>query len=191
MQPERIVETSLYADDLERAEAFYRDVLGLERIAREPERHVFFRVGEGVLLVFRAESTLRGQGLPGARSERSRSRRARDRGGGTGCLAVATGLKGSGHRARGDLAPRRPFALLPRPGRKLAGTGHARRLGPALRLVKSSGRGDPSTSPPLRLTPARPTPYHASTSSVFSRRFPRGSMRWPAATLRSRRSARL
>lgn len=64
MQPERIVETCLYADDLEHAEAFYRDVLGLERVGREEGRHVFFRVGEGVLLIFRAESTLRGDALP-------------------------------------------------------------------------------------------------------------------------------
>jgi catechol 2,3-dioxygenase-like lactoylglutathione lyase family enzyme len=55
----QIVETALYADDLDAAEAFYRDVLGLERIGREAGRHVFFSVGRGdVLLVFRPAATL-------------------------------------------------------------------------------------------------------------------------------------
>jgi catechol 2,3-dioxygenase-like lactoylglutathione lyase family enzyme len=36
---------------------FYRNVLGLEVIGKEPGRHVFFRAGEGVLLIFNPEST--------------------------------------------------------------------------------------------------------------------------------------
>lgn len=52
-----IIETSLYADDLQAAERFYRDVLGLRIIGREEGRHVFFRCGRGVLLIFRAEVT--------------------------------------------------------------------------------------------------------------------------------------
>jgi catechol 2,3-dioxygenase-like lactoylglutathione lyase family enzyme len=60
-----VVETSVYADDLERAEAFYLGVLGLERMGREEGRHVFFRVGQaGVLLVFNPEATLKGDSLP-------------------------------------------------------------------------------------------------------------------------------
>jgi catechol 2,3-dioxygenase-like lactoylglutathione lyase family enzyme len=59
---QHLVEAALYVDDLDRAEAFYRDVLGLEVIGREPGRHVFFRAGEGVLLVFNPESTQK-QGL--------------------------------------------------------------------------------------------------------------------------------
>jgi catechol 2,3-dioxygenase-like lactoylglutathione lyase family enzyme len=63
---EAVVETSVYADDLEQAEAFYRDVLGLPVLAHEQGRHVFFQVGAaGVLLVFRADATLRGDSLPG------------------------------------------------------------------------------------------------------------------------------
>src|SRR5690349_20780406 len=55
---EGIVETGIYADDLGRAEAFYRDVLGLPVLSREEGRHVFFRVGvRQVLLVFNAEAT--------------------------------------------------------------------------------------------------------------------------------------
>jgi catechol 2,3-dioxygenase-like lactoylglutathione lyase family enzyme len=60
-----IVETGVYVDDLDRAEAFYRDVLGLPVLAREPGRHVFFGAGPGgVLLVFLAEATLAGDVLP-------------------------------------------------------------------------------------------------------------------------------
>jgi catechol 2,3-dioxygenase-like lactoylglutathione lyase family enzyme len=60
-----VVETAIYADDLDAAEDFYRGVLGLSVIGREPGRHVFFRVGEAsVLLAFRAESTLKGDVLP-------------------------------------------------------------------------------------------------------------------------------
>jgi catechol 2,3-dioxygenase-like lactoylglutathione lyase family enzyme len=59
-----LVEVAAYVEDLDRAAAFYRDVLGLEPIGREPGRHVFFRVGDGVLLLFRAAETLKGTILP-------------------------------------------------------------------------------------------------------------------------------
>ena len=59
-----ILETSLYADDLEAAERFYAEVLGLETITRVPGRHVFFRCGERVFLVFNAARTLEGGMLP-------------------------------------------------------------------------------------------------------------------------------
>ena len=61
---EHLVEAGIYADDLERAEAFYHDILGLEVLTKEPGRHVFFRVGDSVLLIFRAEETLKGGMLP-------------------------------------------------------------------------------------------------------------------------------
>lgn len=47
-----VLETCLYAADLAAAERFYGDALGLDAFAREPGRHVFFRCGAGVLLVF-------------------------------------------------------------------------------------------------------------------------------------------
>jgi catechol 2,3-dioxygenase-like lactoylglutathione lyase family enzyme len=60
-----VVETGIYADDLDRAEAFYHEVLGLPVIGREPGRHIFFRVGAAsVLLVFNAATTLLGDQLP-------------------------------------------------------------------------------------------------------------------------------
>lgn len=56
-----MLETSLYADDLDAAERFYAGVLGLEVIGRVAGRHVFFRCGDAVLLVFDPAST----GAPG------------------------------------------------------------------------------------------------------------------------------
>jgi catechol 2,3-dioxygenase-like lactoylglutathione lyase family enzyme len=57
MQPSAILETALCVTDLEAAEGFYRDVLGLDEISRVEGRHVFFRCGSGVLLLFDAEAT--------------------------------------------------------------------------------------------------------------------------------------
>ena len=60
-----IIETAVYVDDLQAAETFYRTVLGLPVISKEPGRHVFFQVGEAsVLLAFLAEVTLKGDPLP-------------------------------------------------------------------------------------------------------------------------------
>jgi catechol 2,3-dioxygenase-like lactoylglutathione lyase family enzyme len=53
----RVLESALYAEDLEETAAFYADVLGLERIAEVRGRHVFFRAGDGVLLLFRPAAT--------------------------------------------------------------------------------------------------------------------------------------
>jgi catechol 2,3-dioxygenase-like lactoylglutathione lyase family enzyme len=57
MTPSAILESALYVTDLAAAEAFYGDVLGLEPIGKVEGRHVFFRCGEGVVLLFRAEAT--------------------------------------------------------------------------------------------------------------------------------------
>jgi catechol 2,3-dioxygenase-like lactoylglutathione lyase family enzyme len=54
---EGVLETCLYARDLEAAERFYAGVLELDVVARVPERHVFFRCGAAMLLVFDPERT--------------------------------------------------------------------------------------------------------------------------------------
>jgi catechol 2,3-dioxygenase-like lactoylglutathione lyase family enzyme len=111
---EGILETALYADDLDRAEAFYGTVLGLERITRAGNRHVFFRCGDGVLLIFNPAETVK----PPA----------------DGALPVPPhGTKGNGHmcfrvgrqaldachdRGGHPLAEQRQLLLLPRSGRK-------------------------------------------------------------------------
>jgi len=48
---EGMLETALYAEDLDKVEAFYEGVLGLSKISRSGNRHVFFRCGPGVLLI--------------------------------------------------------------------------------------------------------------------------------------------
>jgi catechol 2,3-dioxygenase-like lactoylglutathione lyase family enzyme len=57
MQPAGILETVLYAKDLGAVEAFYRDVLGLEPFVRVPGRHLFYRCGNQVLLIFNPDAT--------------------------------------------------------------------------------------------------------------------------------------
>jgi catechol 2,3-dioxygenase-like lactoylglutathione lyase family enzyme len=52
VQIRHILETSLYVDDLAKAEDFYATQLGLRVESRGPGRHVFFRCGEGMLLLF-------------------------------------------------------------------------------------------------------------------------------------------
>jgi catechol 2,3-dioxygenase-like lactoylglutathione lyase family enzyme len=66
MTPSAILESALYVTDLDAAAAFYGEVLGLERIATVEGRHVFFRCGSGVLLLFNAEAT-RQPPAPGAK----------------------------------------------------------------------------------------------------------------------------
>ncbi|HSU16205.1 VOC family protein [Longimicrobium sp.] len=65
MRAREILETCLYAGDLDATENFYTRVLGLERIARVDGRHVFFRCGGRVFLVFNAEATAGGGVIPG------------------------------------------------------------------------------------------------------------------------------
>src|SRR5438105_15959282 len=60
-----ITETAIYVDDVHATETFYRTILGLKVIGKEPRHHVFFQVGDSdVLLAFVAESTLKGDSLP-------------------------------------------------------------------------------------------------------------------------------
>jgi catechol 2,3-dioxygenase-like lactoylglutathione lyase family enzyme len=61
----RILETALYAADLDAAEGFYGGVLGLERVARVGDRHVFFRLAGSMLLIFNPSETERPPGDPG------------------------------------------------------------------------------------------------------------------------------
>ncbi len=67
MQPNGILETVLYATDLEATEAFYRDVLGLEPFSSAVGRQLFYRCGDQVLLIFNPEATAKApppSGLP-------------------------------------------------------------------------------------------------------------------------------
>ncbi|MBX9588902.1 MAG: VOC family protein [Hyphomonadaceae bacterium] len=57
MSPAGILETVLYAKDLAATEMFYRDILGLEPFASISGRHLFYRCGNQVLLIFNPEAT--------------------------------------------------------------------------------------------------------------------------------------
>lgn len=57
MKPDGVLEAALYCDDLDAAGRFYGDVLGLERIGAREGRHVFFRCGATVVLLFDARHT--------------------------------------------------------------------------------------------------------------------------------------
>lgn len=65
MQVDGVLETCVYASDLIASERFYVDVVGLAVYSREPGRHVFFRCGQGMFLVFNPERTATGQTLDG------------------------------------------------------------------------------------------------------------------------------
>ena len=57
MTPTAILETAIYARDLDAAEQFYGGVLALEKITRVKNRHVFYKCGNSVLLVFNPDET--------------------------------------------------------------------------------------------------------------------------------------
>lgn len=62
MHIHQVLETCLYVDDLAAAETFYSQVLALEPLARVAGRHVFFRCGTGVFLLFNPARTAQAEG---------------------------------------------------------------------------------------------------------------------------------
>ena len=59
-----VLETALYCDDLDRAERFYADVLGLPRIYAD-DRLRGFAIAKGVLLLFRRGASRKTIPVPG------------------------------------------------------------------------------------------------------------------------------
>jgi catechol 2,3-dioxygenase-like lactoylglutathione lyase family enzyme len=57
VQPEGVLETVLYAKDLVATEAFYGYVLDMVPFAKMPDRHLFYRCGNQVVLIFNPEAT--------------------------------------------------------------------------------------------------------------------------------------
>ncbi len=64
MQFSQIKETCLYTTDLNAARDFYADVLELPLIHDYEGRHLFFRIGTSVLLIFNPEATRLEDNLP-------------------------------------------------------------------------------------------------------------------------------
>ncbi len=62
---EHVLETCLYAANLDAAVEFYANVLGLTLVSREEGRHAFFRCGRQMLLVFDPTATAAPPSSPG------------------------------------------------------------------------------------------------------------------------------
>ena len=58
-----LLETAIYARDLEAARQFYEEILQLPFYSRKENRHVFFKLGNGMLLIFNPNSTREEGGL--------------------------------------------------------------------------------------------------------------------------------
>lgn len=57
MKPEGILETVLYAPNLQAVENFYRDILAMEPFSKQAGRQLFYRCGNQVLLIFDPDTT--------------------------------------------------------------------------------------------------------------------------------------
>jgi len=66
MQPKihGVLETCIYVSDLEQTKRFYRDILGIQVHSELEGRHVFFKTGSSMLMVFIAQESRRGKTLP-------------------------------------------------------------------------------------------------------------------------------
>lgn len=59
LRPAAILESALYASDLDAAQTFYETVLNLPLLTRAGNRHAFFKLDHGILLVFNPAETAR------------------------------------------------------------------------------------------------------------------------------------
>ncbi|MEL6408838.1 MAG: VOC family protein [Pseudomonadota bacterium] len=59
-----VLEASLYVDDLGAAARFYGEVLNLPEVLRVEGRHIFYRVGRTILLLFEPNATNAPPGNP-------------------------------------------------------------------------------------------------------------------------------
>ncbi len=64
MSVSEVLESALYVLDLQAAEKFYTEVLGLTFYSKMEGRHVFFRCGNRMVLLFNAEATAVSAGGP-------------------------------------------------------------------------------------------------------------------------------
>jgi len=62
---ERVIETCLYVDDLDRAASFYEQVLGLTALTSDARFRAYDVGGQSVLLLFRRGATLETVRMPG------------------------------------------------------------------------------------------------------------------------------
>ena len=65
MKLDRVIETCLYVDDLDRAGRFYEQVLGLSGLTRDARFRAYDVGGQSVLLLFQRGATLETVHMPG------------------------------------------------------------------------------------------------------------------------------
>ena len=65
----QIMEMSIYVSDLGRAEVFYKNLFDLQPFGRNGGRHVFFKIGETMLLLFDPAESRKGGSVPGHGAE--------------------------------------------------------------------------------------------------------------------------
>lgn len=61
MKLNKILETCLYTTNLKEAEHFYSHILKLDMIKSEEGRHLFYKCGKGMLLIFNPDHTQHNQ----------------------------------------------------------------------------------------------------------------------------------
>jgi catechol 2,3-dioxygenase-like lactoylglutathione lyase family enzyme len=59
-----IKETGIYVKDLAKAREFYKEVLGLEPFIEKLERHLFYKIGDTILIIFNPDATMEEHYLP-------------------------------------------------------------------------------------------------------------------------------
>ena len=65
MRPiERVLETILYVDNLDAAETFYRDVLGLNLYSRKEGLFAFFKGADAMVLLFNPDAAAKNTSIP-------------------------------------------------------------------------------------------------------------------------------
>ncbi len=80
-----ILETCIYASNLKTAESFYRSLPGIHFVSREENRHVFFRCGNSMLLIFNPSQT--------SKEDNNKSKNPIPRHGSTGPGHIAFSIK--------------------------------------------------------------------------------------------------
>lgn len=60
----KVLETCIYADDIEAARDFYEGIMGLECFVYKPPRQAFFHAEDAVFLVFNPKETRQDEDLP-------------------------------------------------------------------------------------------------------------------------------
>lgn len=60
----QILETALYVQDIDVAERYYQDVFGFQTYSKNDNRHVFFKIGQNMLLLFNAQECKKSDTIP-------------------------------------------------------------------------------------------------------------------------------